>query len=117
MYHGWADPALNALVSVRYYDDVTKRMGAGTPDFFRFYLVPGMLHCGGGVGTGMFDALSAIVDWVEKGTAPERKVVPRMVAGKTVFTRPLCPYPQAAVYKGSGDTNVADNFECGVPKP
>jgi feruloyl esterase len=116
MYHGWADPALNALVSVRYYEDVTKQMGSGTSDFFRFYLVPGMLHCEGGVGTGMFDTLSAIVEWVEKGTAPDREVVPRTVAGKTVFTRPLCPYPQAAVYKGTGDTNDAASFDCAVPK-
>jgi hypothetical protein len=117
MYHGWADPALNALVSVRYYEEVSRRLGPSTPDFFRLYMVPGMFHCGGGVGTGMFDALFAIVEWVEKGSAPDRKVVPRTVAGKTVFTRPLCPYPQAAVYKGSCDANDAASFDCAIPKP
>jgi hypothetical protein len=57
------------LVSVQYYENVNRCMGSATPDFFRLYMVPGMFHCGGGVGTGMFDALSAILEWVEKGSA------------------------------------------------
>jgi hypothetical protein len=114
MYYGWADPALNAMMGVNYYEDVLKTMGTDTTSFFRFYLVPGMFHCSGGVGTDRFDGLGALRAWVEKGTAPEQIRAARVVDGKEVRTRPLCPYPQTAIYKGSGSIDDAANFTCGV---
>jgi len=112
MYYGWADPALNAQMGVDYYEAVQKQMGTGTADFFRFYTVPGMFHCNGGVGCDRFDMLGPLVEWVEQGKAPERIVASKMAGGKAVRTRPLCPYPQAAKYKGSGSIDDAANFSC-----
>ena len=80
----------------------------------RLYMVPGMLHCRGGEGTDNFDLESAIEDWVEKGKAPEQIIASRVTNGKVERTRPLCPYPQSAVYKGTGSTDDAANFTCKV---
>jgi tannase/feruloyl esterase len=112
-YFGWADPALNPMMGVGYYESVMKATPA-TADFYRLFLVPGMQHCGGGVGTSTFDAFTPVVKWVEKGTAPDTIPAARVVGGKAVRTRPLCPYPQTAVYKGSGSTDDGGNFVCGV---
>ena len=111
-YFGWADPALNPLMGVRYYENVMRQMGPSTPDFYRLFMVPGMFHCGGGVGTSTFDALTAVVDWVENGTAPQSILASRLVGGTAVRTRPLCPYPQIAKYKGTGSIDEAGSFAC-----
>jgi hypothetical protein len=116
MYYGWADPALNAQMGVEYYESVLKQMGATTPEFFRLFMVPGMFHCGGGVGCSTFDKLTPLMHWVERGTAPDRLFGARTISGKTDRTRPLCPYPQVAKYKGSGDPNRAENFICAMVK-
>src|SRR5678815_3347961 len=82
----------------------------------RLFLVPGMNHCAGGPATDSFDGLGAIVDWVEKGTAPAR-IEASARPGTTYFagrTRPLCPYPSAARYKGTGNLEDGANFECAV---
>ncbi|MCX6624576.1 MAG: tannase/feruloyl esterase family alpha/beta hydrolase [Acidobacteria bacterium] len=92
MYYGWADQALNAQRGVEYYEEVTSRMGPTTPAFFRLFMVPGMFHCGRGPGTGTFDTLTPLIRWVEQGQAPEQILAAREVDGKTVRTRPLCPY-------------------------
>jgi hypothetical protein len=113
-YVGWADPALNPLMTVDYYEDVMKRVGPDTPQFYRMFMVPGMSHCGGGVGTSTFDAFTPLVQWVERGTTPATIPASRVVNGRVVRTRPLCPYPQTALYKGSGSTDEAVNFACGV---
>jgi feruloyl esterase len=86
--------------------------GPSSTDFFRLYMVPGMFHCGGGVGVSTFDALTPLVQWVEKGTAPEFIIGSRVVDGKVDRTRPLCPYPQVAKYKGSGSIDDASSFVC-----
>jgi feruloyl esterase len=112
-YFGWADPALNPAMGIGYYESVMKAT-PGTPDFYRLFMVPGMSHCGGGVGTSTFDAFTAVAQWVEKGTAPETLAASRVVNGKVVRTRPLCPYPKTAIYKGTGSTDDAANFSCGV---
>jgi feruloyl esterase len=114
-YFGWADPALNPLMGVEYYDRVTRTIGASTRDFYRLFMVPGMFHCRGGVGTGTFDAFTPLVEWVEKGIAPATIVASRVVDGKAVRTRPLCPYPEVARYKGAGSIDAADSFECRRP--
>ena len=112
MYFGWADPALNPLMGVQYYQQVNQRMGSSASDFFRLYMVPGMFHCGGGVGTSVFDAFTPLVEWVEKATVPSAIAAERHVDGKADRSRPLCPYPQAARYKGTGSTDDAANFAC-----
>jgi Tannase and feruloyl esterase len=115
MYFGWADPQLNPLMGVEYYEQVVEKMGPSTGDFARLYMVPGMFHCGGGVGTGVFDTATPLVKWVEASAAPDRIEASRVVSGKVVRTRPLCPYPQIARYKGAGSIDDAANFSCAKP--
>ncbi|MDA0204991.1 MAG: tannase/feruloyl esterase family alpha/beta hydrolase [Acidobacteria bacterium] len=115
MYFGWADTALNPMMGINYYEDTVKTMGPQTDDFFRLYMVPGMFHCGGGLGVDQFDAFTRLVNWVEGGETPERIDAARVIDGKVELTRPLCPYPQVAKYSGSGDPNAAANFACAVP--
>ena len=115
MYYGWADPQLNPRMGVEYYEDVVKQMGDSTGDFFLLFMVPGMFHCGGGVGTSVFDAATPLVNWVEAAKAPIRIEASRVVDNKAVRTRPLCPYPQVARYKGSGSIDESSNFSCTNP--
>jgi len=102
-------------MSVSYYEKVAERMGPTTSNFFRLFMVPGMFHCGGGVGVSSFDAVTPLITWVEKGVAPDQIIGARVVDGKTVRTRPLCPYPQTAKYKGMGSIDDARNFVCRQP--
>ena len=112
-YHGWADPGVTSRMSVDYYEAAKKTMGdKETTDFWRFFPVPGMFHCGGGPGCGDADWLTAVVNWVEKGVAPELIVGAHNEAGKTTRTRPICMYPNVARYKGSGSIDEAANFSC-----
>jgi len=113
MYFGWADPALNPLMGIEYYENVRRTMGAGATGFFRLYMMPGVFHCSGGVGPACFDPLTQIVPWVEQGKAPERILAAQIEQGRTIRTRPLCPHPQVAKYAGSGDPNDAASFRCG----
>lgn len=76
MYFGWADAALNPLMGLGYYEDVLATMGADTQDFFRLYMVPGMYHCGGGLGVDRIDAMTPLIDWVEGGPRPTRSKPP-----------------------------------------
>lgn len=114
-YYGWADPALNPMMGVKYYEAVTSSTGPSTSDFYRLFMVPGMAHCGGGMGVNSFDSFTPLVEWVENGRAPQAIIASRIVDGKTIRTRPLCPYPQVAKYKGSGSTDDAANFSCAAP--
>ena len=86
--------------------------GADTPDFFRLFMVPGMFHCRGGVGPDRLDGLTALINWVENGTAPTTITAGQMTDGKVTRTRPLCPYPQVARYSGTGNPDDAANFAC-----
>ena len=115
MYFGWADPQLNPRVAVEYYGQVVARMGGSTADFFRLFMVPGMFHCGGGIGTSTFDVDTPLLHWVESGAAPSSIPAGRIVSGKTVRTRPLCPYPEVARYQGSGSIDDAASFRCVAP--
>jgi feruloyl esterase len=112
MYFGWADTALNPLMGVDYYEKVSARFGPSTADFFRLFMVPGMAHCRGGVGTDQCDFLTALIEWVEKGVAPNQIGASQSRDGKVVRTRPLCPYPQVAKYKGAGTPDDAQSFVC-----
>jgi len=115
MTYGWADPVLQPMVGVHYYEQALKRNGPDTPQFFRLFMVPGMGHCAGGVATDRFDAVTALVDWVEKGKAPEAIRASRVVNNQEVRSRPLCPYPQVARYNGQGSIDEAANFHCAAP--
>jgi feruloyl esterase len=114
MYHGWADPGIPAGNSVEYYTEVVNGMGgaARASNAIRLFMLPGVGHCSGGDGPSAFDALGALDQWRDKGTAPASIVASHSTNGVVDKTRPLCPYPQTARYKGTGSTNEAGNFEC-----
>jgi feruloyl esterase len=119
MYTGWADPVVPPQDTVAYYDAVVKANGGldKTREFYRFFLAPGMGHCGGGPGPNQFDALGALEQWVEKGVAPEKLTASHSTNGKVDRTRPLCMYPQVARYKGTGGSDEAANFTCVTEAP
>lgn len=112
-YHGVSDPWFSALDTIGYY----KRMSAANGgmeqvrNWSRLFLIPGMGHCRSGTATlDHFDMLSAIVDWVEQGRAPDK-----VISKGSAFpgrSRPLCPYPEFAHYKGGGSSEAASSFEC-----
>ena len=113
-YHGWSDPQISPGTSVEYYKSVLARLGgeAKTRDSYRLFMVPGMAHCGGGDGPNTFDMMTPLRTWVETEKAPDRIEASRIRNGNRERTRPLCPYPQSAVYKGTGSTDDALNFVC-----
>jgi feruloyl esterase len=115
-YHGWADPQIAPGSSVDYYKSVLEKMGGASKvtGNYRLFMVPGMAHCGGGDGTSTFDMLPALELWVESKKAPDQILASRVRNGQTDRTRPLCPYPQVAVYKGAGSTDDAASFSCKV---
>ncbi|MGB6686257.1 MAG: tannase/feruloyl esterase family alpha/beta hydrolase [Terracidiphilus sp.] len=137
LFHGWNDPAIPAPDTVDYFDRVVAAAGKRKADgFVRLFMVPGMQHCAGGPGPDNFgqggpvedpafndpahSIYSALESWVETGSAPA-KVVARKVEDENgkpaeLFSRPLCPYPQAATYSGSGDRNSAASYICAAPK-
>jgi feruloyl esterase len=127
VYQGWMDPSVLAQSTVAYYEKVAARAGSVSKaqEFIRLFMVPGMLHCGGGDGTDLFggeagsvsldpshDALSGLIQWVETDRAPQEIVAARMQNNEVVRTRPLCAYPQVAHYEGRGDVEDAANFQC-----
>ncbi len=117
MYHGWNDQLISPLNSVDYYNSVAKKMGGASKinDSFRLFMAPGMNHCGGGDGPSRIDPLAAIEQWVEQDKAPDRLLATHPGTKDTVDrTRPLCPYPQIAKYRGSGSIDDAASFVCGV---
>jgi len=114
LYHGWSDPDISPLNSINYYQKMEQVTGDKTANFARLFLVPGMQHCGGGPGPDTFDAVSAVERWVEEGVAPTQIVASHATHGVVDRTRPLCPYPQMAVYGGKGDGKDAASFVCKV---
>ena len=115
MHFGWADTALNPLRAIEYYEEAVETNGPDTRDFFRFYLVPGMFHCRGGVGADDFDLMTPLIEWVEKDRAPEEIEASHAEGGEVKFTRKLCPYPEVAKYDGQGDPDSAASFTCQAP--
>lgn len=124
VYHGVADGVFSTDDTVAWYEGLRRAHGGEAADFARLYLVPGMNHCRGGISTDQFDMLSALVAWVEQGRAPDSVIAQARGAGNAVpnpelpltwaadRTRPLCPWPKVARYKGAGDVERADSFEC-----
>lgn len=110
--HGWADPALNPLSTIAYYDRLQSR-DARLRDYVRLFMMPGVLHCAGGAGPDVVDWFTPIAEWVERGRAPDRVVAhKRGTDGRVLNARPLCPYPQRAVHDGKGSVTEADSFAC-----
>ncbi|GJJ04378.1 hypothetical protein RugamoR64_49160 [Duganella rhizosphaerae] len=125
LYHGTSDPIFSSDDTTAWYDNLRAANGGDASNFARFFRVPGMNHCSGGPATDQFDMLTPLVNWVEKGQAPERVVASARGAGNAgganadvpaswsaTRTRPLCPYPQVAKYNGSGSIEDAANFSC-----
>jgi len=112
VYHGWADGTVSPMTSIDFYSEVAQKLGGidKISGWYRLFMVPGMFHCRGGDVPDQFDALSAIVAWVEKNQAPERIVASQMDGEKVLRTRPLYPYPAVARYSGTGDLNDAANW-------
>jgi tannase/feruloyl esterase len=113
-YHGWNDPQISPGNSVQYYERVVAALGGSSTvqRGYRLFMAPGMAHCGGGDGPNSFDMLAALERWVEQGQAPDQIMASRTRDGRVERTRPLCPYPQTAVYKGRGSPDDAANFVC-----
>ncbi|MBZ5602995.1 MAG: tannase/feruloyl esterase family alpha/beta hydrolase [Acidobacteriia bacterium] len=123
LFHGWSDAAIPPVNTIHYYTSVEKKMGKQSASFVELYMVPGMQHCGGGPGPNDFGGIApnaldpehsmtkSLERWVEEGVAPQK-----VIAKNGARTRPLCPYPQVAKYKGSGSTDDASNFVCSAPK-
>jgi feruloyl esterase len=117
MWHGQADQLIYPEGSIDYYTRVETRMGGPQPtrQFVRLFLAPGVGHCGGGAGPAPSGQFESMVHWVEDGRAPDTlDAIRRDQSGQVVRSRPLCPYPMAAGYKGQGSTDVASNFDCAV---
>jgi Tannase and feruloyl esterase len=136
LYHGWNDAALPPAATIDYYHRVVESLGQSRVDgFVRLYMIPGLQHCFGGPGTGRFGGLpeggprpadpehsmsASLERWVEEGAAPRAITASRLVPGdpgRVAFTRPLCPYPQVARYKGTGDSSQSSSFTCAVATP
>jgi len=111
LFHGWADPAIQPEHTVNYYNSVLGKMGANQSNWMELFMVPGMGHCRGGTGPNEIDWMSALEDWKEKGQTPPF-IIGKGKNGETPMTRPICPFPQNATYKGSGDINDAASFVC-----
>lgn len=129
-YHGWGDAAIPPQGSIDYFESVQSAMGT-TKGFYRLFMVPGMSHCRGGAGANAFgngvaapqadaahDVVIALDQWVVDDIAPDQIIATGFVddnpAKGVAMTRPLCPHPQEAHYKGTGDTNSAASFTCQV---
>ena len=116
-YHGWSDPQISPGNSTQYYRRVVEALGgaANVQGSYRLFMAPGMGHCGGGEGPNTFDMLAVLERWVEQGQAPDQIPASHATSGVVDRTRPLCPYPQVARYKGTGSTDEAQNFTCAAP--
>lgn len=114
IYQGWSDPRVPALQTIGYYMSAVGVRGGSSKasNSVRLFLAPGMGHCGGGDGPNVFDKVGPLEQWVEQGKAPDSLTASHATAGKVDRTRPLCPYPQIAKYKGTGSIDEAANFVC-----
>ncbi len=110
--HGWSDGLIPASNTVAFYKSATAKMNSKkAADSVRLFMIPDMGHCGGGDGPTVTDMLSVIDQWVDSGKAPDSIIASRPPSQKPM-TRPICPYPQTAKYKGAGNTDDAASFEC-----
>lgn len=114
IYQGWADPAVTASSTIRYFEELKEKIGPQAQEQVRLFMAPGMGHCAGGPGPDSFDMQSVLERWVERGEAPERVVAEKRGSAEP-FSRPLCAWPKTARYNGSGSIRDAANFSCTAP--
>jgi hypothetical protein len=124
IYHGVSDPAFSYNDTKTWYDGLRAANGGDASNFARLYPVPHMNHSNGGPATDQFDMLTPLVRWVEFGEAPGAIIAGARGPGNPVSvnadvpstwsirTRPLCPYPQVARYRGTGSIESAASFTC-----
>ena len=98
--------------TINYYSSVLEQHGPQPGNWYRLFMAPGMMHCRGGAGPDQFNVVAAMERWRESGTAPDQIIASHITDGNIDTTRPLCPYPQVAVWNGTGSTNDAANFSC-----
>jgi len=115
IYHGWSDNLIPPENSINYYSSVLAKMGSRQSDWLRLFMVPGMYHCNGGPGPNQMNWIGALERWRESGIAPDQITGAHVTNNGVDMTRPVCPYPQVARYKGIGSTNDAMNFDCKAP--
>jgi feruloyl esterase len=111
-YHGWNDVGISPENSINYRESVLAKMGPDQDNWYRLFMVPGMGHCQGGPGPNQFNLMGAMERWKESNIAPEEITASHVANNRVDMTRPLCPYPQVAVYNGSGSTDESANFSC-----
>ncbi len=118
LYQGWADQQVAPVAAIDFYQSAVSLSDnpASAPSWIRLLMVPGMGHCSGGEGPDTFDKINLIEQWVEQGKPPARVIASHSTAGHVDRTRPLCPYPQVARYRGSGSIDDAANFSCEAPQ-
>ena len=112
LFAGWADTTITPENTVLYYESVLNKMGKNQGDWMRLFMVPGMAHCGNGIGPNTFDSVGTLEAWREKGVAPAQVTAAN---AQLTLTRPLCPYPEYAKYKGAGNLKDAANWTCAAP--
>jgi feruloyl esterase len=114
LYHGASDPSIPASQSIAFYRELVEQQQGieRTQQNVRLFLVPGMYHCSGGPGPDRFDTLSAIEAWVEHGKAPVAIQASTRPASPVQHRLPLCPYPQQARYRGTGEIDDPSNWGC-----
>lgn len=111
--HGVADPVFSIRDTIAWWEEVNRRAGGRVASFTRVFPVPGMNHCGGGDATDQYDAFAALESWVERGRAPDAILAHANAQSPWPDrTRPLCPWPKVARYKGRGPIDSADSFTC-----
>jgi feruloyl esterase len=118
LYHGFSDQNVPPRSTINYYKsvvDTSRGTGLRTEDSIRLFMVPGMGHCGGGEGPNTFQMMTALEQWKEQGKTPVRIVASHRTGGQVDRTRPLCPYPQVAKYRGAGSIDDEANFVCALP--
>jgi feruloyl esterase len=112
LYHGWDDTAISPGNTVNYYESVLKKMGGKQDTWIRLFMAPAMQHCGGGNGPNQVNYMAVMERWRESNVAPDSMTAYHVANNRVDMSRPLCPYPQVATYKGAGSVNDAANFVC-----
>ena len=116
-WHGLADAIVPHGKTVAFFDALRQTHGDALDDVNRLFLIPGMDHCGIQSGPGItsagFDPLTAMEDWLETGTAPDRLMTTRRDSdGNVDWERPVCAWPARAAHDGSDDWRDPAGFTC-----
>ncbi|QIL91271.1 tannase/feruloyl esterase family alpha/beta hydrolase [Microbulbifer sp. SH-1] len=126
LYHGWNDAGIPSRASVNYVEAIHGIFGDSAENHVKLFMVPGLMHCAGGVGATSFDMFDHLVEWVEEDKVPEQVIAmetdPPSFFGlvrpdvEVIRTHPLCPWPQVAIYNDKGSITEAESYSCGIPE-